>query len=213
MMGTAVYMSPEQARGLPVDARTDIFSLGVVLYEMIAGRLPFEGSNRNEIMASVLSDKDPPPLARYAREVPSELERIVAKALHKEREQRYQTIKDMLLDLKSLKQHLEFKVELERSQPPEIANDQAEPGAARATVSLEALQTATVTESPMAKIKHHKRLVMIALVVLLVAAASFAYLLRSSRSAGSKKKSSPRSSPYNSRHQFDSRLATDEREQ
>ena len=108
VMGTAIYMSPEQARGLPIDARTDIFSLGVVLYEMVAGRLPFEGSNRNEIMASVLSDKEPPPLARYAREVPSELERIVAKALHKDREQRYQTIKDMLLDLKSLKQHLEF---------------------------------------------------------------------------------------------------------
>ena len=101
---------------------------------MVAGRLPFDGSNKNEIMASVLSDKEPLPLARYAREVPSELERIVAKALHKDREQRYQTIKDMLLDLKSLKQHLEFKVELERSQPPEIANDQAEPGAARATV-------------------------------------------------------------------------------
>jgi serine/threonine protein kinase len=64
IMGTAIYMSPEQARGLPVDARTDIFSLGVVLYEMVAGRLPFEGSNRNEIMASVLSDKEPQPLAR-----------------------------------------------------------------------------------------------------------------------------------------------------
>src|SRR5437660_6323298 len=58
VMGTAIYMSPEQARGLPVDARTDIFSLGVVLYEMVAGRLPFDGSNQNEIMASVLSDKE-----------------------------------------------------------------------------------------------------------------------------------------------------------
>src|SRR5438128_9563982 len=83
VMGTAVYMSPEQARGLQVDARTDIFSLGVLIYEMVAGRLPFEGSNTNEILASILGDKEPSPLARYAREVPAELERIVEKALRK----------------------------------------------------------------------------------------------------------------------------------
>src|SRR5438552_1176127 len=84
VMGTAIYMSPEQARGLPVDARTDIFSLGIVLYEMVAGRPPFDGANRNEIMASILSDKEPAPLARYAREVSTELERIVEKALRKD---------------------------------------------------------------------------------------------------------------------------------
>jgi len=83
-------MSPEQARGLQVDARTDIFSLGVVIYEMIAGRLPFDGSNRNEIMASVLSDKEPQPLTRYSSEAPSELGRIVLKALRKNRDERYQ---------------------------------------------------------------------------------------------------------------------------
>src|SRR5437870_11847220 len=108
VMGTAIYMSPEQARGLPVDARTDIFSLGIVLYEIIAGRLPFEGSNRNEIMASILSDKEPQPLTRYSSEAPTELGRIVLKALRKDRELRYQTIKDLLLDLQSLKQELEF---------------------------------------------------------------------------------------------------------
>src|SRR5438105_235281 len=120
VMGTAVYMSPEQARGLPVDARTDIFSLGVVIYEMVAGRLPFEGANRNEIMASVLSDKEPQPLARYSTEVPVELERIVSKALRKEREERYQTIQDMLLDLKSLKQELEFERKQGDSVPPRV---------------------------------------------------------------------------------------------
>jgi serine/threonine protein kinase/tetratricopeptide (TPR) repeat protein len=118
VMGTAIYMSPEQARGIQVDARTDIFSLGVLIYEMIAGRLPFEGSNKNEIVASILSDKEPPPLARYAREVPAELERIVAKALRKNRDERYQNTKDLLLDLKTLKQRLEFEAELERSAPP-----------------------------------------------------------------------------------------------
>ncbi len=109
VMGTAVYMSPEQARGLTVDARTDIFSLGIVLFEMVAGRLPFEGANQNEILVSILSEKEPQPLARYSRETPAELERIVSKALRKEREQRYQTTKDLLLDLQSLKQQLDFE--------------------------------------------------------------------------------------------------------
>src|SRR5437588_1416795 len=118
VMGTAIYMSPEQARGLPVDGRTDIFSFGIVLYEMVAGRLPFDGSNRNEIVASVLSDKEPQPLTRYSSEAPNELGRIVLKALRKNRDERYQTIKDMLLDLKSLTQDLEFEKKLERSEPP-----------------------------------------------------------------------------------------------
>ena len=125
VLGTAAYMSPEQARGLEVDARTDIFSFGVLIYEMIAGRLPFEGSNTNEILASILSDKEPSPLARYAREVPAELERIVSKALRKNRDERYQTIKDLLLDLKSLKHRLQFEAELKRSAPTETRASKA----------------------------------------------------------------------------------------
>jgi len=117
VVGTAIYMSPEQARGLQVDARTDIFSLGVLIYEMLAGRLPFEGSNTNEIVASILSDKEPPPLARYARDVSAELERIVSKALRKDREERYQTSKDLLIDLKGLREELEFERKRERSAP------------------------------------------------------------------------------------------------
>jgi serine/threonine-protein kinase len=109
VMGTAIYMSPEQARGHQVDARTDIFSLGVVIYELLTGHLPFEGSSIYEIIASILSDREPPPLSRYSREVPAELERIVSKALRKNRDERYQTIKDLLLDLQSLKQQLEFE--------------------------------------------------------------------------------------------------------
>jgi eukaryotic-like serine/threonine-protein kinase len=109
VMGTAIYMSPEQARGHQVDARTDIFSLGVVIYELLTAQLPFEGSSIYEIIASILSDKEPPPLSRYSREVPAELERIVSKTLRKNRDERYQTIKDLLLDLQSLKQQLEFE--------------------------------------------------------------------------------------------------------
>src|SRR5262245_59122694 len=109
VMGTATYMSPEQARGQQVDARTDIFSLGVVIYELATRRLPFEGSSVYEVMATILSDRESHPLSRYSSEVPAELERIVAKALRKNREERYQTIKDLLLDLQSLKQRLEFE--------------------------------------------------------------------------------------------------------
>jgi eukaryotic-like serine/threonine-protein kinase len=109
VMGTATYMSPEQARGQQVDARTDIFSLGVVLYELLTGHLPWEGSGIYEIMAMLLSDRDAPPLERYVSGLPSELERIVGKALRKNREERYQTAKDLLLDLQSLRQQLAFE--------------------------------------------------------------------------------------------------------
>ncbi|HEV8369889.1 MAG TPA: protein kinase [Pyrinomonadaceae bacterium] len=118
VVGTAIYMSPEQARGAEMDARTDIFSLGVLIYEMVAGRLPFEGSSTNEIMASILNDREATPLARYTSEVPAELQRIVAKALRKNRDERYQTTKDLLLDLQSLKHELEFERKFERSAPP-----------------------------------------------------------------------------------------------
>jgi eukaryotic-like serine/threonine-protein kinase len=119
VVGTTSYMSPEQARGLQVDSRTDIFSLGVLIYEMVAGRLPFEGSNKLEILASILSDKGSPPLARYSREAPAELERIVEKALAKERDQRYQSAKDLLIDLRHLKKRLELDAELQRTTPSE----------------------------------------------------------------------------------------------
>jgi serine/threonine protein kinase/Tfp pilus assembly protein PilF len=116
VLGTAIYMSPEQARGLTLDGRTDIFSLGVVLYEMMAGCLPFKGKATTEVFAEIISEHEPPPLARYSREVPAELERIVSKALRKDRDERYQTIKDLLLDLQSLKQDLEFEKKLAISQ-------------------------------------------------------------------------------------------------
>src|SRR6266498_4075878 len=115
VMGTVYYMSPEQARGQEVDARTDIWSLGAVLYEMVAGRPPFEGEAPNDVIALILQKgKEPLPLARYAREAPPELQRITTKALQKERDKRYQTIKDLHLDLENLKQEEEFKAKLEQ---------------------------------------------------------------------------------------------------
>ncbi|HYK22991.1 MAG TPA: protein kinase [Pyrinomonadaceae bacterium] len=100
VMGTARYMSPEQARGQEVDARTDIFSLGVVLYEMLTGRAPFEGQTASDVIAAVLKIEPP----RLPDEVPRELEHIISRALRKDPERRYQVVKDLLLDVEDLKQ-------------------------------------------------------------------------------------------------------------
>ena len=111
VMGTVSYMSPEQARGAHMDLRTDIFSLGVLLYEMLSGRLPFEGGTPNEIIVSIIQKK-PVSLFRYAPEVPTELERIVSKSLGKKPEDRYQNLKDMVIDLKRLKRQLDLEEDL-----------------------------------------------------------------------------------------------------
>src|SRR3989442_7953566 len=185
VMGTALYMSPEQARGLAVDGRTDIFSLGVLTYEMVAGRLPFEGESTNEIVASILSDKEPSPLARYAREVPAELERIVEKALRKDREQRYQTTKDLLLDLRNLKHRLEFEAELERSTPPPTNTMKATSGEQTAAQTLRqpAPRETSSARYRVREIKRHKTLVVIALIVLVtLAAIAYFYFGRSNKS-------------------------------
>jgi serine/threonine protein kinase/Tol biopolymer transport system component len=107
-MGTLQYMSPEQARGEKVEGRSDIFSLGIVLYQMITGWPPFEGETSDEVIAAIL-EREPPPLAQYAREAPAELQRIVTKALRKKREDRYQAAPDLLLDLKALKEEMELE--------------------------------------------------------------------------------------------------------
>ncbi len=109
VMGTLAYMSPEQARGEPVDERTDIWSLGVVIYEMVAGSSPFAAGTANEIISSILSKQEAPRLSRYSRLVPQRLEEIVEKALTKNRDERYQTSRDLLIDLKRLKQSFETK--------------------------------------------------------------------------------------------------------
>jgi serine/threonine protein kinase/Tol biopolymer transport system component/Flp pilus assembly protein TadD len=115
IIGTAPYMSPEQARATAVDARTDIWSLGAVLYEMVGGRPPFAGPTASDVIAAILS-REPVPLVRYRPEVPTELEWIIKKALRKDRDERYQTIREFLADLKNLRQRLEFEEELKRSR-------------------------------------------------------------------------------------------------
>ncbi|HEX8845241.1 MAG TPA: protein kinase [Pyrinomonadaceae bacterium] len=118
VMGTVSYMSPEQARGFALDARTDIWSLGCVLYEMVAGRVPFSGETTSDVIVAVL-DREPPPLAGGPHEAPLELQRILRKALRKDKEERYQTVKDLLVDLRALKQEVDFETKLETSVAPE----------------------------------------------------------------------------------------------
>src|SRR4030095_11806269 len=119
VMGTTRYMSPEQARGFDVDARTDIWSLGVMIYEMLTGVAPFEGSTNSDLIVSIL-EREPPPIARFLPDAPNQLERIIRKALAKDREDRYQVIKDLQIDLRNLKRELELEAEIDRTVPPEM---------------------------------------------------------------------------------------------
>jgi len=106
-LGTAAYMSPEQASGEEIDSRSDIFSFGVVLYELITGHLPFKGEHQAAIVYSVINET-PEPLIRYKANVPDGLQRIVVKALEKDRDERYQHIDDLLADLRHEKKSLEY---------------------------------------------------------------------------------------------------------
>ena len=183
VMGTSHYMSPEQARGKPVDARSDIWSLGVVIYEMIAGRTPFEGETSTDVIVAI-TQKEPPPLARFAPNVPAELDWIVMKALRKDRDERYQTIKELITDLRRLKQRLEFQSELERSAAP-VSFTRSKisdfPGAP--TTALKAVPTAEKTISHVSSaeyiatgIKRHKlTTALIALIVIATASAFYLY--------------------------------------
>ena len=119
VMGTSRYMSPEQARGLSVDGRTDIWSLGVVIYEMVTGEAPFKGETTSDVIVSIL-DREPQPLEHCRPAVPPELQEIVSKALSKTSEKRYQTMGELAGKLKSLKQELEYAARNETAG--ELAN-------------------------------------------------------------------------------------------
>jgi eukaryotic-like serine/threonine-protein kinase len=174
VIGTAGYMSPEQARGLGVDNRSDIFSLGAVIYEMLARRKPFEGDTPSDTLAAILKT-EPPSLSRIIPGVPSELTRIVTKCLKKDREERYQVVKDLWLDLKALKQELDFQ----RSRGGDVP---ASAGAAEPTAifseprpTAERSGIGTITESLSIEIKRHKfgAAVAVLLIAALLAAGGF----------------------------------------
>lgn len=135
LMGTVTYMSPEQARGLAVDARSDIFSLGVVLYEMLTGRVPFDGATTTDVLAAILH-LEAAPLSRYLQRVPSELEFSLHKALGKTYETRYQTIHHFLNDLKRVKQKLDFDAEFARYSQESLPKQTVEELSEALTVEL-----------------------------------------------------------------------------
>ena len=109
MIGTSGYMSPEQARGLATDHRTDIFSLGCVLYECVTGSQAFNAPSAVERMHSVIND-EPAPIAERAPGLPSDLVRIVRKCLAKDADERYQTMKDLAVDLRDVRRQIESGV-------------------------------------------------------------------------------------------------------
>lgn len=126
VMGTVNYMSPEQAQGHAVDVRTDIWSTGVMIYEMVSGLMPFKGPTVSHTIVQIL-EKDPVPLTQFTkRKAPPELQRIVSKALAKIPDERYQTAKDMLIDLRNLQKRVDAEAEIHRTSPsdePRVAVD------------------------------------------------------------------------------------------
>jgi TolB-like protein/Tfp pilus assembly protein PilF len=192
VMGTARYMSPEQARGEAVDARTDIWSLAVVLYQMVAGHLPFTGKTMSDVLAAVIRT-DPPPLTTYATNVPEELDRIVTRALHKDPEKRYQSMKDLGLDLTTLKRHLKFETELMRADVarrtsaagPTAKQRVTDPARTPTDRRARHIRTTPSADNLVSEIRRHKRgalLILSAVALLTIAGAYFAYTRYSARS-------------------------------
>jgi eukaryotic-like serine/threonine-protein kinase len=186
VLGTATYMSPEQTRGLKVDARTDVFSLGVVIYELVTGAPPFSGKTAADVMTEVLN-REQMPLSHSVPAVPVELQRIVSKALRKDREERYQTVKDLLLDLKSLRRELEISNTLNHPVNSGAGSnakavgyetqpiDQTAPLEVPST-DRQVIQTTSSAEYIVTQIKQHKRgilLTLAALILILAAALAF----------------------------------------
>jgi serine/threonine protein kinase len=170
IVGTANYMAPEQAQGKKVDARNDIFSFGIVFYEMLTGRRPFAGETALESISSILKD-EPSPMSRLLPEVPVEIERIVNKTLRKDREERYQTAKELLQDLKDAKRNLEFHDQWGRSTVPN--QDATETQLLPATTTNENQNQATSSaEYLVTQVKTHK-FIYLTFAILLMAGIGF----------------------------------------
>jgi len=191
IMGTVAYMSPEQARGKRVDARTDIFSFGILLYEMVAGRPPFTGESSTDVLAAIL-DKEPLPLLRFVDGLPQELQRIVTKCLRKESDQRYQTMKDVLLDLRELRDELVLEAKLERSIRPVSSADNQHTLIVDAEVTKEAAiptrsavtaQTTSSAEYLVGQIQQHRRGLAVISIVLFAGAIALGYWLLGNRTS------------------------------
>lgn len=188
VMGTVRYMSPEQARAKTVDSRTDIFSLGVMLYEMVTGQTPFDGESIADIFAAILH-KEPSPLANYSADVPGELQRIVNNTLRKDINERYQTMDELLADLKNLRDELQVQSKLKDSaagdstdKRPYVRTDTYTAGATQETVAPSVGIVARLTSSVdyiVSHIHRHRQAAILTLGVLVIASvAAFFYFNR-----------------------------------
>ncbi|HEU4710606.1 MAG TPA: protein kinase [Pyrinomonadaceae bacterium] len=185
IMGTSGYMSPEQAQGDNIDTRSDVFSLGVVLYEMIAGQQPFKGRTDSHTRVSII-DHDPVPLVEHVSDVPRQLDRIVSKALAKDKSKRYQTITDLKLDLEQLRDEVRSST-TERAIAPNgrgaTTNIIPQPTGSRSqieTVAEAATAPSTITAKPKRTFSFTKREFAAAVVIALLVTGAVAYFAWSS---------------------------------
>lgn len=181
VLGTVAYMSPQQVRGQTVDARADEWSLGVLLYEMLTGRLPFAGETVSDAIAAILKTEPEPP-TNFNSEIPVELERIVLKTLRKDADERYQHIKSLLIDLRDLKQDLAFAAKLKRTSThdglllPSASSRVTDAQAPIQVSAPNAIHTTSNAEYFVSEIKQHRRGVLLGLAIGLMVAIGAAYL-------------------------------------
>ncbi len=188
VLGTTGYMSPEQAQGEAIDPRSDIFSLGVLVYEMVAGRQPFGGPTESHVMVSII-DHEPAPLTSQAPEAPRHLERIVSKALAKDRNKRYQTVTDFKLDLEQLREELLLSDSEIREQTASNITRQTQSTStlsARASVTHPERATTASARAPsdgnlFTQLAQHKALVLLALAGILAVVIGVLYFYPSRR--------------------------------
>ncbi len=183
IIGTAHYMSPEQARGKDVGTQSDIFSFGLVLYEMITGQRAFTGENALDVIGAILH-KEPTPLNQLQPDLPHEIERIINKTLRKDPEARYQTAGDLLTDLKDVRQDLQFKNQLERTVAPN--NDS--PATKTVTVPSTSLPSPPTSSAEFItqEVKKHKLGVLVAAVLVLVLIGTGFWFFNPRASSGNK---------------------------
>ncbi len=173
IMGTTPYMSPEQLQGKPLDSRADIFSFGVMFYEMLSGKQPFNKEDGAQTIAAILKT-EPEPLSDLAPNTPTGAEQIIARCLQKEREERYQTTKDLLDDLIDLRNEYEFDGKSSRSAPQTGYQD-VQTDKTRTTTSPQVVQNSSSAEYITTEIRRHKYVALAGLTALVIALAAFGY--------------------------------------
>jgi eukaryotic-like serine/threonine-protein kinase len=184
VVGTAAYMSPEQARGLPTDARTDIWSLGVIIYELVCGHRPFDGDTTLDVMSAVI-ERQPQKLSDVDGAVPEDLETLVLKALNKDKNERYQNAEQLLADLKILQKSVEVSAEQTPTVPQQSAPVGS--GAASGVLTDRLPDRPSTIDRPVAetlrRLTTYKRVGLVAaLLAIIIAAGSYFYF----RKAGGK---------------------------